>query len=86
LQLALVSAEFTMKVSDRAEYLVVAATYAGILSAVWFHYTEFIVAVHEDDAMHLVLFHVIPSVVINANVLYFFTQVRSARSFAFFFA
>ena len=49
--------------------------YAGIASAVWFHYTEFIVAVHEDDTVHLVLFHVIPSIVINANVLYFFTQV-----------
>ena len=70
-----IPAEFTMKVSDRAEYLVVAAVYAGIASAVWFHYSEFIVAVHEDDTLHLILFHVIPSLVINANVLYFFTQV-----------
>lgn len=69
----------SMKVSDRAEFLVVGAVYAGVCSGIYFHTTEFAVAVHEDDTLHLVLFHVLPSIIINANVLYFFTQVQNSQ-------
>eukprot|EP00041_Stephanoeca_diplocostata_P007135 m.98425 g.98425 ORF g.98425 m.98425 type:complete len:343 (-) comp16745_c0_seq6:167-1195(-) len=65
---------FLIRVSDRAEYLVALGTLSGILSGIYFHITEFTVAIHEDDTVHLVLFHVIPSVVINCNILYFFIR------------
>ena len=44
-------------------------------SAVYFHVTEIIADAEEATTTHLFVFHIIPSVVINANIFYFFYQV-----------
>jgi hypothetical protein len=63
--------ESAIRISDRSEYLVVAATVAGILSAIYFHVTEFLE--HEGEPLAtVVLFHVLPSLWINCGILYNF--------------
>ena len=62
-----------IRLSDRTEYMVVAGTVVGILSAVYFHATEFVE--HEDEPLwSLLLLHLLPSVWINAGMLYHFGQ------------
>lgn len=60
-----------IRLSDRTEYMVVIATVVGILSAVYFHATEFLE--HDDEPLWtVVLFHALPSFWINAGMLYHF--------------
>jgi len=58
-------------ISDRSEYMVVVGTVVGIMSAVYFHATEFLE--HDDEPVWtVILFHVLPSFWINAGMLYHF--------------